>query len=213
MIYVVVLPKTDPSAPLKIEIRQQALLSNLRRVSCPGGSVGTSGRTGGNLELKFEDEVRDCGRRKNTRTASLTPSPPLPSCSSQPQLEFSATPQMLAGDNDNGFDSREAIVWNLVQLKRVLCDQTLSIDGIDIEELDFLSEVHGFLADNLVLTQLLEEEEQANAKDNNGDPSNGGSSNLTPGKSPGKKSANANLFSNREEEVREITSLFRRYVF
>lgn len=50
---------------------------------------------------------------------------------------------MLAGDNDNGFDSREAVVWNLVQLNRILCPNTLSVDGIDIEELEFLSEVHG----------------------------------------------------------------------
>ncbi|GMH60998.1 hypothetical protein TrLO_g13665 [Triparma laevis f. longispina] len=169
MLYVVVLPKPLPSSPLKVEIRQSSLLTSLKRISCPGGSINTSTRTGGNLELKFED---------------------------LPPLEFSATPQMLAGDNDNGFDSREAVAWNLVQLNRILCPNTLSVDGIDIEELEFLSEVHGFLADNEVLTTLLEEEEE-NLTNEGGE----GNGTTSPGKSPGKNKANANLFSNREEEL------------
>lgn len=129
-------------------------------------------RAGGNLELKFEDSTT---------------------------IEFSATPQMFAGENDNGFDTRESVVWNLMQLQKYLYKKILTVDGIDTEELEFLSSVHGFLADNNALCELIdqmeEEEEEGvelGARDGSKTPST-----RTP--SPRKKAAK--LFSDRQEEM------------
>jgi hypothetical protein len=110
VVYVVVLP-ADPGLGLvggggaSVEIRHKLPLRALRKVVCPGGEMGAS-RVGGNLELKFQEGSA---------------------------VELSATPQMFAGENDNGYDTREAVVWNLVQLQKYLYKMTLSVDGIESE--------------------------------------------------------------------------------
>ena len=97
---------------------------------------------GGNLELKFDDSST---------------------------VEFSATPQMFAGENNNGYDTRESIVWNLMQLQKYLFKKTLPVDGIEVEELEFLSSVHGFLADNNALCELIDQMEEEGGGEDEGE--------------------------------------------
>ncbi len=147
-----------------VEIRYSAPLLDLMRIVC------SSREQSGNLELNF---------------------------SNKDPCEFSATPQIFAGDNNNGFDSRENIIWNLIQLCRVLAPASAStpfLEGLDKEELEFASSVHGFLADNPTLCALVE------SADNNLNAQNSSESFKTPNKGSGSQNSK-NLFSNRQEEL------------
>ena len=112
-----------------VEIRFKAPLAALERLAAGEG---------GNLDLAFRQQSRggDCDSGV---------------------VSFSASPQSLVGHNERGFDTLESVVWNLVMLKKVFFKEPLLLEGVDAEDVDFLSSLHGFLVDNPALSELIDE--------------------------------------------------------